>query len=55
LVQLDITAADGGIIRLRDFGTAGQNKTRYFSWLPAKADPPPAFSKENPLRTVPLK
>lgn len=54
IVLLDVTAADGRMTRLRDFGTAGAKKNPYFSWLPAKADPPPAFSKTNPLRTVPL-
>jgi uncharacterized protein len=54
LVRLDVTDSAGRAIHLRDFGTAGQNKIPYFSWLQAKSDPPPAFSSTNPLRAIPV-
>jgi hypothetical protein len=54
LVALDVTDASGQTIRLRDFGTAGQNSTRYSSWLPAKNATLTPFSQTNPLRSAAL-
>jgi hypothetical protein len=52
LVVVDVTDASGQTIRLRDFGTAGQNGTLYSSWLPAKNATPTQFSQSNPLRSA---
>ena len=52
LVVVDVTDAAGQIVRLCDFGSAGQNGARYTSWLPAKGGSPAPFSPENPLRTT---
>jgi hypothetical protein len=47
-----VTDAAGQIVRLCDFGSAGQNGVKYTSWLPAKGGSPTPFSPENPLRTA---
>lgn len=52
LVVVDVTDATGQTVRLRDFGTAGQNGVTYSSWLPAKNAKATPFSKANPLRTA---
>jgi DUF1680 family protein len=52
LVVVDVTDAAGQIVRLCDFGSAGQNGVKYTSWLPAKGGSPTPFSPENPLRTA---
>jgi DUF1680 family protein len=45
-------AADGRVVHLCDFGSAGEAGTLYRSWLPiANAPGPFAFSKRNPLRS----
>jgi hypothetical protein len=38
---VDVPAADGRIVRLCDFASAGATGLRYRSWLPAAAPPPP--------------
>jgi hypothetical protein len=53
LLLLEFEATDGRIVRLCDFGSAGEVGTPYCSWLPIKHCPPTAtFSRENPLRSV---
>jgi DUF1680 family protein len=42
----------GNEVLLRDFGTAGANRTPYASWLPISGTEPWPFSKENPSRTA---
>ena len=51
LVLIDTTDAVGRPIRIRDFGTAGQNRIPYATWFPARGEPPMAFTRANPLRT----
>jgi hypothetical protein len=50
---LEFKAADGRIVRLCDFGSAGTAGDFYHTWLPMKFPftPPAEFSKQNPLRS----
>jgi hypothetical protein len=51
-VLLEVTAADGSKLRLRDYGTAGQDGTPYLSWLDVSNVTPASFSQTNPLRST---
>lgn len=44
----------GQQVTLRDFGSAGQNRTPYFTWFPIDGAPLAPFSRENPSRTAHL-
>lgn len=46
-----VNDAAGNEVRLRDFGTAGQNRAPYATWFPARNATAMPFSRENPLRT----
>jgi hypothetical protein len=50
LVVMEVTAADGKKVRLRDYGTAGEDGSSYASWLPVRNVSPAPFSETNPLR-----
>jgi DUF1680 family protein len=50
-VVISVRAKDGSRVQLRDYGTGGQNRTPYVSWLPVEGIKPLPFSRENPLRT----
>ena len=54
LVMVEVTDARGQTLRLRDFGTAGQQGIPYYTWLPARNARPTAFSPANPLRSAAL-
>ncbi len=41
----------GRKVRLRDFGSAGRNRTPYLTWFPIDGAPVVPFSRENPSRT----
>jgi hypothetical protein len=48
-LTVEVTTADGRLLRLVDFASAGAGGTRYRSWLPAKSPPPPpAFTQLPP-------
>jgi DUF1680 family protein len=48
-LTMEVATADGRILRLVDFASAGAGGTRYRSWLPAKSPPPPpAFTQIPP-------
>lgn len=52
---LEFTAADGSKVHLCDFGSAGEVGSVYCSWIPVANAPEAAgFSRENPLRSVPV-
>lgn len=52
VLLLECKAASGKIVRLCDFGSAGEAGTPYRSWLPIKHRPPRTdFSRNTPLRT----
>jgi DUF1680 family protein len=48
---LACTAADGRVVRLCDFGRAGEGGTPYRSWLPVSHVTSTPFSPTNPLRS----
>jgi DUF1680 family protein len=50
-VVFDAQSADGKTVRLRDYGSAGQGRRAYVTWLPAKNALPTPFSRSNPQRT----
>jgi hypothetical protein len=53
LLLLEFPTADGGTVRLVDFGSAGEAGTPYCSWLPMRHAPPiRGFSRQHPLRSV---
>ena len=54
VLAVDVRSADGKMVRMRDYGSAGQNRHAYVTWLPAKNAVPTAFSRSNPLRTQPV-
>jgi hypothetical protein len=48
-LTVEVPTADGHLLRLVDFASAGAGGTRYRSWLPAKSPPPPpAFTQLPP-------
>jgi DUF1680 family protein len=49
---VDVKDLSGKAVRLRDFGSAGQNGVLYWSWLPVEGVAPVEFSKSNPSRTA---
>ena len=52
---LEVTSAAGETVRLCDFGSAGEGGSLYASWLPVVNAPGPVpFTRQNPLRSVPL-
>lgn len=52
VLLLEFNSTDGKIVRLCDYGSAGEAGTPYLSWLPIKNTPPKAkFSQSNPLRS----
>ena len=50
LVVMEVTAADGTKVRLRDYGTASEDGSTYASWLQVRNVSPAPFSETNPLR-----
>lgn len=48
IVLLETHAADGRMVRLCDFATAGANGTEYVSWLPVVHSRPPAVQIRRP-------
>jgi DUF1680 family protein len=53
LLLLEVTAADGRVVRLCDYGSAGEAGTPYVTWLPVVHAPAPAlFARDNPLRVA---
>ncbi|MCW3097044.1 MAG: hypBA [Chthonomonadaceae bacterium] len=50
-VSVEYTTTDGSRLRLRDYGTAGENGTPYVSWLNVRNVPPTPFTVSNPLRS----
>jgi hypothetical protein len=50
LVVIEITAADGTKVRLRDYGTGTEDGSTYTSWLPVRNVSAAPFSETNPLR-----
>jgi DUF1680 family protein len=49
---VEITAANGEIVRLCDFASAGEGGSPYVSWLPVQNAPAPIeFTRSNPLRS----
>jgi len=53
LMLVELKAANGRIVRLCDFGSAGEGGTPYRSWLPIKNAPQSkGFSPQNPLRSA---
>jgi hypothetical protein len=51
LLLIEFTDKEGKKVRLRDYGTAGQNGTFYCSWLDVQKVKPEPFSETNPLRS----
>ena len=51
MLLLEFIAADGQILRLCDFASAGVGGSPYRSWLEVKGVAETAFSRSNPLRT----
>ena len=53
VLLLETEAVGGQVVRLCDYGSAGEGGTPYVSWLPVQNLPPRiAFSQHNPLRSV---
>jgi DUF1680 family protein len=50
-VLVELSAADGRKIVMRDYAFAGENWRRYVTWLPARGAKVVHFSRDNPLRT----
>jgi DUF1680 family protein len=51
-VLLEYTARNADIVRLCDFGSAGETGSPYRTWLPVDNSPATAFSRRNPLRSA---
>jgi DUF1680 family protein len=51
-VCVEFTTTDGSRLRLRDYGSAGENGTPYVSWLNVRNVTPTPFSLSNPLRSA---
>ena len=51
VVGVEVDDAEGRVVRLRDFGTAGRDRRPYATWLGAKNATPVAFSRQSPLRS----
>jgi hypothetical protein len=47
-LTVEVPTADGRLVRLVDFASAGAAGTRYRSWLPAKLPPPPPAMTQLP-------
>jgi hypothetical protein len=55
-ILYEVCAGDDRIVRLCDFGSAGEAGTPYRSWLPVSNVPQPrAFGRTNPLRSFSLR
>lgn len=48
---LEVEDTSGQSVRLRDFGTIGQDRKSYSSWLPVRGVHAVPFSRDNPSRT----
>jgi uncharacterized protein len=55
ILLLELPASNGAKVRLCDFASAGQGGSPYRSWLPIEGAKPTPFSRENPLRSGPMK
>jgi DUF1680 family protein len=51
ILLLEVPAADGKVVRLCDFASAGQAGSPYRSWLTVSGIEPTEFSRGNPLRS----
>ena len=51
-VSVEYSAIDGSKVRLRDYGTAGENGLPYVSWLNVRNVTLCPFSRANPLRSA---
>ena len=49
VLLVECEAASGEVVRLCDYGSAGEVGTPYMSWLPVGNAPRGAFSRQNPL------
>ena len=52
LVLVEVAGPDGARLRLRDFGTAGEEGKEYLSWLNVRNIAPVSFAEANPLRSA---
>ena len=52
LVVMEFTTVEGAKVRLRDYGTAGEDGAPYASWMTVRNIAPAPFSETNPMRSA---
>jgi uncharacterized protein len=53
MVRVEVAGADGEMVTLIDYGSAGQDGRAYETWLAVRRNlPPMAFTRENPTRSA---